>query len=200
VDEVCPNLYADVKAPESTVIALPDGTGTYGVFFEAALRFLKGLLGLNSTYVSNIASERKISVRWQEMREYSYDAMDKWFESGESRPIARRCRLAIDDLKAKHRFKARVFVIVRAISAESLTYEFGAVASGEGSASAQLWKDLNASAQAKAALSNGTRLEIKNRLFVADMAATRLRDWLPLGQGEIVKMTGDKTDLHISGE
>jgi hypothetical protein len=70
---------------------------------------------------------------------------------------------------------------------------------GGGSASAQLWQAVQANAQGKAMLKNGTRLEIKERLFVGYIPPTKLRDWLPTGlsDDEIIKVTGDKTNLVI---
>lgn len=201
VQEVCPNLYADVEAPQNTPVALADYNASDGFSFGASLRFLKGLIGL-SFDVDKIAHERTIDVKWQNVREYSYTGMDQWLEKGEPRPIAKLCRLAIDDLKAKSQFRERVFVIVRAIAADSLVYEFGAAANGAGSASAQLWQDVRANAKATTTVKNGTRLEVKQRLFVGYVPPVKLREWLPTGlvSGEIVNVTGDKTQLLIDRE
>jgi hypothetical protein len=201
IEEVCPNLYADLEAPQSAAIALPDYNTGEGLSFAASLRFLKGLLGLNVD-IDKLAGERMIDVKWQNLREYSYTGMDKWLESGEARPVARRCRLAIDELKAKNRFKDRVFVIVRAIAADSLIYEFGTAANAAGSASAQLWAGVQADAKMSASIKNGTRLEIKQRLFMGYISPTNLREWLPTGlvSGEIIKVAGDKTPFIIENE
>jgi hypothetical protein len=198
VEELCPNLYADLEAPQSAAIVLADYNASDGFSFGASLRFLKGLFGLNFD-VDKIGAERTIDVKWQNLREYSYTGMDKWLETGEPRPIAKRCRLAINELKAKDRFKDRVFVIVRAIAPASMIYEFGRAVNAKGSASAQLWQEVQANAQVRAVLKNGTRLEIRERMFMGYIPPKKLRDWLPTGHvsGEIVRVTGGTTDLVI---
>ena len=198
VEELCPNLYADVEAPQSAAIALADYNASDGFSFGASLRFLKGLFGLNFD-VEKIGAERTIDVKWQNLREYSYTGMDKWLETGEPRPIAKRCRLAIDELKAKNLFKDRVFVVVRAIAPTSMIYEFARAVDAKGSASARLWQDVQADARIGAALKNGTRLEIRERMFIGYIPPKKLREWLPTGHvsSEIVRVTGGTTDLVI---
>jgi hypothetical protein len=201
VKEVCPNLYADTEAPQDTPIAFADYNASEGLSFAASLRLLKGLFGLNFD-IDQIARERTVDVKWQNVREHSYTAMDQWLESGQPRPIAARCRLAIDDIKAKNQFADRIFVIFRAAAADSVVYEFDAAANGAGSASAQLWRDAQASAKVTADFKNGTKLEIKQRLFVGYISPMKLVDWLPTGQasGEITGVKGEKTDFIIDPE
>jgi hypothetical protein len=201
VQQICPNLYADLEAPQSATIFLPDYNTSDSFFLAASLRFLRGLLGL-SIDIDKIAGERMIEVKWRNVREYSYTGIDKWLETGEPRPIERRCRLAIEELKAKDLFKDSVFIITRAIAADSLTYEFGSSAPSRGSASAELYKAVQANAEIRSALTNGTRLEIKQRVYVGYISPTKLRDWTPTGlvAPGIVRVTGDKTDFLINGE
>jgi hypothetical protein len=198
VEEVCPNLYADLEAPQGAAIVLPNFNAKDSFTFGLALRFLKGLLGVDFD-LDKIERERSINVRWQNLREMSYTHMDQWLENGEARPIARRCRLAVSDLLAKNQFADRVFAIVRAVAPESLIYDFSGAVNAQASTSAQLWQDAQGRAQGKAEIKNGTQLEIKQRLFVGYAPPAKLRDWLPTGQvtGDIVKVKGEASNVII---
>ena len=123
VREICPNLYADLEAPRSVAVILPDYDANDSFSFGVAVNFLKGLLGLNVD-VDKVQRERSISVKWKNLSETSYADIDKWLESGEPRPIAKLCRLAIEDLKARKQFDDRIFVMVRAVAPKrsSLTF------------------------------------------------------------------------------
>jgi len=163
-----------------------------------AVKFLKGFLGLNVD-LEKVESERKISVKWNNLREASYADMDKWLETGEARPIVARCRAAIEDLKGKDQFKDKVFVIVRAVAPEVLVYDFGSALSGQASASAEAWQQGSVKIEGKGEIKNRTQMEFKQRLYVGYAPPVKLQDWAPTGlvSGEIVKVRGEQTSLTI---
>lgn len=196
--EICPNLYADVEAPRSTKVLFPDFQASDSFSFGLAIKFIKGILGLDVD-VGKVESERKISVKWQNLQETSYSDVDKWLESGEARPIASRCRAAIEDLKGKDQFKDRVFVIVRAVAPELLIYEFDSALSGQAGASAEVWQQGSAKIEGKGEIKNQTRLELKQRLYVGYAPPMKLQEWVPTGlvSGEVIKVRGETTNLGI---
>jgi hypothetical protein len=133
------------------------------------------------------------------MHELSYTHMDKWLETGEERPVTRRCRAAIDDIKAKGRFKDRIFVIVRAVAADSLTFDFSRALKGSIGVSADFTEQLTARLRGKGELKDGTRLKITDPLFVGYASPDKIDEWLPTGHvsGEIVKVRSTPTTLEI---
>jgi hypothetical protein len=198
VEEICPNLYADIEAPQGAAVILPNYSAKDSFTFGLALRFLKGLIGAEAD-LGEVEREKSIDVKWQNLRETSYTLMDQWLEKGEPRPISKLCRLAIDDLKAKDRFNDRVFVIVRAVAPESLIYDFAAAYSAKGSASANFAEKAQAKTQGSVAGQSSTQLEIKQRLFIGYAPPVKLRSWLPSGlvSGEIVEVKGEPSNLMI---
>jgi hypothetical protein len=197
VEEVCPNLY-DIEAPQASRIDLGNYSAEGSFSLGLAIRFLKALLGVDLN-VDQVEREHKVAVKWRNLREFSFSHMDQWLESGQPRPIAKKCSLAIDDLKAKNQFADRVFVIVRAVAPESLVYDFSESLTTQGSASAQLLQGVKANAQVKGQMKDGTHLEISQFLFVGYAPPVKLKDWLPTGQvsGDIVKVRGVQSNLTI---
>jgi hypothetical protein len=198
VREICPNLYADLEAPRSAAVILPDFDANDSFSFGVAVNFLKGLLGLNVD-VDKIQREQSISVKWKNLSEASYADMDKWLDSGEPRPIAKRCRIAIEDLRAKKQFDDRIFIIVRAVAPETLVYDFSKAVQASGSASLEAWQQGMAKAEGKADIKNQTQLETKKKLFVGYAPPFKLQDWVPTGlvSGEIVGVRAQSVDLSL---
>jgi hypothetical protein len=198
VDEVCPNLYADSEAPQSVSISLPNLNNNESLSVGFGLQLLKAIFGINFD-VDKVERERQIHVKWQNLRELSYTRMDQRLKNGEPRPITQPCRSAIENLLAKKRFADRLFVIVRAIAPESLVYDFSSAIGAQASASADVWSEAQIRVQGKGQISNGTLLEIKERMFVGYSPPFKLTDWLPTGDvsGEIVKVKGEVSNVTI---
>ena len=147
----------------------------------------------------SIEGKRAAEVTWGDINELSYSDMDKWLETGEARPIAKRCRAAIDDLKAKNRFKDHVFVIVRAVAPDFVTFDFSETLKGGVGVSAGFSQRLSAGIRGKGELKEASRLEIKERLFVGYAPPFKIDDWLFTGfvSGEIVEVRGKPSTLVI---
>jgi hypothetical protein len=198
VEEICPNLYADLGSPEGAAVVLGDYRAADTYSFGLTLDFLKGLLG-GALDLGRVERERTADVRWHNVREISYSHMDQWLETGEPRPIAKRCRLAIEDLQAKNRFKGRIFVIVRAIAPESLIFDFSRAINTEVGPSVKFSGQLKVAAQGKGEIKNDTLLEVKQRLFIGYAPPVKIQDWLPTGlvSGEIIRVRGAPTSLVL---
>jgi hypothetical protein len=198
VREICPNLYADLEAPQSAAVLLPNFDAKDSFSFGIAIRFLKNLLGLDAD-LEKMQREQSISVKWSNLRETSYTDVDKWLETGEPRPIARRCRSAIEDLRARKQFEDKVFIIVRAVSPETLLYDFDSAIEVKGSASAEAWQQGKLKAEGKAEIKNRTQLETKEKLFVGYAPPVKLQEWTPSGlvSGEIIGVRGQPTALSV---
>jgi hypothetical protein len=202
VQEICPNLYVDLEAPTGATVVLPDFKAEDKFTFRLALDFLKRLVGADNSAkleLVRLEHERKVEVQWQDVREFAYSKVDQWLKSGEPRPVEQRCRSAIDDLRAKGRFKDRVYVIARAVAPEVLTFDFARSTAGEVGANATLGQALEAAAQGRAEVHNNTELRVKQRLFVGYAAPIKLEEWLPTGlvSGGIVGVRGTPADLLI---
>ena len=199
VEEVCPNLYADGgSSPQNAAVVLADYTASNAFTFQLTIEFLKKLLG-DSLNLGPVTTERMVEVKWTKVREMSYTHMDQWLKTGEPRPVAKACRLAIEDLKAKGKFKDRIFVVVRALAPEVLVYDFKGAAAVDANGSAAFFKNLKAAAQGKGEIKNGTVLEITKPLFIGYAPPVKIEDWLPmhLVSGEIVEVRGSNTDLIL---
>jgi hypothetical protein len=196
VEEICPNLYADLSAPQAAAVVLPDYKASDSFSLGLAVDFLKKQLG-----AADLAAgwEGTTEVTWQNIRELSYSRMDQWLESGEPRPIARRCRLAIEDLRAKNRFKGRLFVIVRALAPAALVYDFSRTVKGGANAATQLSELVHGKLEGRAEIRNATQLVVKEPMFVGYAAPMRIEDWLPTGlvSGEVVEVRGARSDLIV---
>jgi hypothetical protein len=181
VNEICTNLYAAIGSPQpsDTPILLADYHASDDFSFQLSINFLKGLLG-DSLNLRLIVGKRTVDVKWLNVREKS------------SRPIEKRCRSAIEDLKAKGRFKDRVFVIVRAVAPEVLVYNFSRAAAVDAGGSAEFSEQLKAAAQGKGEIKNATQLEIKQPIFIGYAPPVKIDEWLPTGlvSGEIVEVRG----------
>jgi hypothetical protein len=201
VREICPNLYGEIQAPQSTDILLPNYSAKDKISFGAALRFLRGAIGLNFD-LEKVEQEHSVEVKWQNIRETSYTEMDKWLADGKLKPIPIQCRRAIESLQGHDAFSDRVFVIVRAVAPESLIYDFSSATSGQGSASAALLTEAQAKVQGSDGSTTATQLEIRKRLYVGYAAPVKLSEWTDPGltSGELVKVKGQPTDLQIAPE
>jgi hypothetical protein len=196
VEEICPNLYSDIGPQEGVPIALPNYTAKDDFTFSLSMRFLKSFAGPELD-VGKIERERTVDVKWQNIREMSYTHADQWLPKGEPRPVERLCRSVIDDLKGKGRFQDRVFVIVRSIAPESVTFDFSRTANLEGEA--KLTKALRESTKAKGTIENATQLKTNERMYIAYAAPVKIEEWTPKGlvSGEIVEVRGSSASLVI---
>jgi hypothetical protein len=197
VEEVCPNLYSNMGPLKGSTVILADYHASDSMSFNAAVDFLKsltvGALNLGG------AAQRTVDVRWKNVQEFSYTHIDKWLKTGEPRPVEKRCRAAIDDLKVKNRFKDRVFVMVRAVAPEVLIYDFSKMAEADAKASAKLIQELNAAAEGKGHLGSETQLLIEKQLYLGHAAPIKIDEWLPthLQSGDIIQIRGTDTDLSL---
>jgi hypothetical protein len=125
--------------------------------------------------------------------------MDKYLFSGEPRPVERRCRAAIDDLKLKHRFEGRVFVIPRSLATNQLIFDFSRALSVQAGVSANFIPRLTAGVQGRAELKDGTRLEIRDTFFVGYASPIAIKTWLPSGLvgAGIDEVKGEQSSLII---
>ena len=198
VEEICPNLYADAAEPQATNIILADYAATDSFSLGLAITFLKKLTG-GSVNLAPIEKEDSVQVRWENIHELSYSHMHQWLESGEPRPIEKRCRLAIEDLIAKGRFKDRIFVILRAVAPERLTYDFSRSVRAQADASISLPSQLGANASGKVQVKDNTHLQTEERLYIGYAAPAKLEEWLPanLLSGEIVGVRASDTHLEL---
>lgn len=201
VREVCPNLYGDLDAPNKTKVVLANHKVEDSFSLSVAFNYLKRVTGFanNDADLVSIEGKRAAEVTWGDINELSYSDMDKWLETGEARPIAKRCRAAIDDLKAKNRFKDHVFVIVRAVAPDFVTFDFSEALKGGVGVSAGFSQRLSAGIRGKGEFKEASRLEIKERLFVGYAPPFKIDDWLPTGfvSGEIVEVRGKPSTLVI---
>jgi hypothetical protein len=198
VEEICPNLYDDVAEPQSTNIVLANYSANDSFSLSLAITFLRGLLGGKAKLVP-LEKEDSVQVQWENIRELSYSRMHQWLESGEPRPIAKRCRLAIEDLKAKGLFKDRIFVIMRAVAPERLTYDFSRTTSAQGNASVAISPELEAAANGKIQVKDNTHLQTEQRLYIGYAPPAKVEEWLPanLLSGEIVGVRVSGTHLEL---
>jgi len=201
VEEICPNLYGnDSGPPQDATIALGDYKAEDSVGLGLSLQLLKGLLGIGLDF-NRVVAERTVDIKWQDIHEVSYTHVDQWLKTGEPRPIAQPCRLAIDDLKAKNRFKDHTFVIVRAVAPQLLVYDFTRMAQVNGSAWVTYAQDFRAAMRGKPGieLKNETQLQVKQPLFVGYAAPFKIEQWLPTGlvSGEIVQVRGEPTNFVV---
>ena len=197
VEEVCPNLYSNMGKSEGTAVVLADYAAADSFSFGLALDFLKGLVG--GAVNLGGSDQRSVQVRWKNIREMSYTHMDQWLESGEPRPVAPRCRAAIEDLKLKNRFKDRIFVITRAVAPEVLVYDFAQSTEGKGELSAKFMSELQAAAHGEGHIANNTQLVIEHRLFIGYAPPVKIEEWLPshLVSGEVVQVQGKPSNLTL---
>ena len=196
VEEICPNLYSNMSLKGAAVV-LANYKADDSFSFGVALNFLKNILG-DKLDIGGMAQD-KVDVSWKNMREMSYTHMDQWLETGEPRPVAARCRAAIEDLKLKNRFKDRIFVITRAVAPEALVYDFSRAAHADVNGSANFMRGLDVAVQGKGHITNGTQLVVDQHLFVGYAPPIKIDDWLPshLVSGEIVQVRGRTSDLIV---
>ena len=198
VQAICPDLYANSGEPQTAEIVLSDYAAKDNFSFGLAVNFLKEQLK-GGFDLGTIEREGSVDIQWVNIREMSYSHMDKWLETGEPRPIAKPCRLAIDDIKSKNRFKDRIFVIVRAVAPEKLVYDFSRAAKMQAGASGEFLNTLKGSAQGQAQMTDSTRLQITRRMYIGYASPLKLEDWTPtnLLSGEIVGVRASKSNLII---
>jgi len=201
VEELCPNLCGDFEALRGSEIILPDYKADERISLRASISFLKSIVGPGAEVdIPGVEQEQKLDVRWQNVREFSYTSADQWLATGEPRPIEKRCRSAIDDLKVKNRFKDRVFVITRAVAPESVSYDFKRALSGDIRASGETRKVLEAFLDANAQFKNRTLIDVQNkRVYVGYARPMKIQEWAPSGlvSGEIVSVKAIPSDVII---
>jgi hypothetical protein len=197
VEEVCPNLYSNMGQPQGAAVVLADYSATDSFSFGAALEFLKGLIGgavdLGGT------DQRSVTVQWKNIRELSYTRMDQWLKAGEPRPVAPRCRAAIEDLKLKNKFKDRTFVITRAVAPEVLIYDLTQAAGGYAKGSAKFMSELQGAVGGEGHVTNSTQLVVEHRLFIGYAPPVKIDEWLPsnLVSGDIAEVRGTPSNLDL---
>ncbi len=199
--EVCARLYSDLDTPGKAKIVLPSHQAKDNFSLRVAFNYLKKVLGFANDEADLLRIEQRQigEVTWGDIWELYYGGMDKWLESGEARPVSAQCRRNIDDLKAKGKFKGRVFVIVRAVVPEWLNFDFGRNFKAEAGVSASLVPRISAGVQGKGEFWDETRLEIREPLFVGYAPPIEITDWLPTGEvaGEAVSVRGTNSDFIL---
>jgi hypothetical protein len=198
VEEICPTLYENIGDPVSAKVIFPDYSATDAFSLQMTLNFMQAKLK-GSANLAKLEQKQSVEIRWENIREFSYSHADQWLETGEPRPIPKRCRLAIEDMRLKNRFQNRVFVITRAVAPERLVYIYSEVVKNDTGASLEQSKNLKVSGDSKVEASGKTRLEIMERMFLGYSPPLQLEDWIPtdLLSGEIVRVRGSPSNLAI---
>jgi hypothetical protein len=199
--EICPNVYADLTAPNQSKILLPNYKAEDRLSLRVALDYLKKITGFanDDADLARIEQQRTADITWGDIRELSYTDMDKYLLSGEPRPIQRRCQAAINDLKLRNRFEGRVFVISRSLATNQLIFDFSRALSVQAGVSANFIPRLTAGIQGRAELKDGTRLEVRDTFFVGYASPIAIKTWLPSGLvgDEIHEVKGEQSGLII---
>jgi hypothetical protein len=170
-------------------------TRLHGFFF----RLLKSSFGLDFD-VDKAEREQSIRIRWDRLREASYTEMDKWLKTGEPRPVALRCKRAIEDLLAKGEPSNRIFIMARAVATDGLSYDFSSASKANASVSVDLLEQVKTKARGGLEIKNSTILEIKQPLFIGYAPPLQLQKWAPTGLSSpgIVSVFGASTSLTIA--
>lgn len=121
---ICSNLFSSV-APRSTGVALQDYTSTSNTDLSFGIGLLEKIVGSNNSanLKAGYKNPRNVTVKWGNVTEQAYFAADAYKPNGQTADLNPSCRAAINNLRRQGKLK-RLYVIDRAISADSLNYTF----------------------------------------------------------------------------
>lgn len=184
VEEICSNLYGDEQISDSSSIFLANYSGKDEKSLDIGVQLLKRVAGEKNAATLNLADIKSVDdvdISWGDLRETSYARAEQWLKKGEPRPVEGRCESAIDDLKAKGKFIGRVFIITRALSAGSVSYEFNHLRRAGGEAKVKVHEVVEAQVAATWKVTGDTSLSINKQVYIGYAKPALLEEWVPTG-------------------